>query len=138
MAKICWGRSKSFLYDFVFQVISEKTLCSKDFTRNIRFLYENNRNSVFEIRTFHFAGYSSGKAEDPCHQNKRPKHQLWILGVIVTYAHSMGFVYFVIRIVWSHPFLMFLVNFFSYMHPRFHQNLCHHLIIEQIPTVLEF
>ena len=46
MARICWGRSQScFLYSFVFQVISEKALCSKDLTRNLReFLYENNRN----------------------------------------------------------------------------------------------
>ena len=36
------------------------------------------------------------------------------------------------------PFLMSLMNFFFYMCPRFHQNLYHHLIIEQIPTMLEF
>ena len=34
-----------FFYGFVFQVISKKTLCSKDFTRNSRdILYENIRN----------------------------------------------------------------------------------------------
>ena len=30
------------------------------------------------------------------------------------------------------------MNFFSYVLRRFHQNLSRHLIIEQIPTMLEF
>ena len=29
---------------------------------------------VFEIRTFHLAGFSSGKAEEPLNQNKRFKN----------------------------------------------------------------
>ena len=36
------------------------------------------------------------------------------------------------------PLLMSLMNFFSYMCPCFRQNFSHHLIIEQIPTMLEF
>ena len=36
---------KAFIYGFVLQVISRKTLCSKHFTRNSRDItYENNRN----------------------------------------------------------------------------------------------
>ena len=37
LVRICRGQSTSvFVYGFVFQVISEKTLSSKDFTRNFR------------------------------------------------------------------------------------------------------
>ena len=55
------------------------------------------------------------------------------LGVTVTFACSVGFVCFVIPIVWSHPLLMSLMNF------RFQQNhVSHHLIIKQIATMLEF
>ena len=36
--------------------------------------------SLFEIRTFHLAGYSSGKAEEPLNQNKRSKSQIWVWG----------------------------------------------------------
>ena len=38
----------------------------------------------------------------------------------------MGFVYFAVRIVWNFPFLMFLMNFFSYIGLRFCQNLSNH------------
>ena len=34
-------------------------------------------------------------------------------------------------------FMMSLINFFSYMCPRFRQNLFYHLVMEQIPTMLE-
>ena len=45
LASICWGRSTSwFVYGFAFQVVCEKTLCSKACTRNLRYLYENNPN----------------------------------------------------------------------------------------------
>ena len=55
------------------------------------------------------------------------------LGVTVTFACSVGFVCFVIPIVWSHPLLMSLMNF------RFQQNhVSHHLIIKQIAIMLEF
>ena len=33
------------------------------------------------------------------------------------------------------PLLMSLMDFFSYMYPCFRQNVSHHLIIEQIPTI---
>ena len=37
LARIYWGLSKVvFLFGFVFEGISEKILCSKDFTRNFR------------------------------------------------------------------------------------------------------
>ena len=52
------------------------------------------------------------------------------------YARSVDFVYFVIPILWSRPFLMSLMNF-SFMLSGFQQNLSH-LIIEQIPTMLDF
>ena len=51
-------------------------------------------------------------------------------GVTITYAHSVGFVYFVIRIVLSRSFLISFRNFFSYVLPCFLQNLFHHFIIE--------
>ena len=35
---------------------------------------------VFEIKTFHLAGFSSGKAEEPLNQNKRFKNYLWVWG----------------------------------------------------------
>ena len=36
LTRICWGRSTGcFIYNFVIQVISEKTLCSKGFTSNL-------------------------------------------------------------------------------------------------------
>ena len=35
-------------------------------------------------------------------------------------------------------FLISLMSFLCYMRPRFRQNLSHHLIIEQIPAMLEF
>ena len=35
---------------------------------------------MFEIRTFHLAGYFSGKAEESPNQNKRFKNQLWVWG----------------------------------------------------------
>ena len=59
-------------------------------------------------------------------------------GVTVTYARSVGFVYFAIRIVLSRPFLISFMNFFSYVPPHFHQTLSPHFIIKQIPTMLEF
>ena len=44
-----------FIYSFVIQVISEKTLCSKYFTSSLRvFLHENNRNYNF------YFSYKSG------------------------------------------------------------------------------
>ena len=46
--------------------------------------------------------------------------------------------YFLIWIIQSCPFLMSLMNLFSYMLSRFYQNLSHHLIIEQIPALSEF
>ena len=58
--------------------------------------------------------------------------------VTVTYARTMGFVYFAIQILQSRPFLISLTNFFSYVPPRFHRNLPHHFIIELISTMLEF
>ena len=37
MARICWGCSTGcFIYSFAVQVISEKTLCSKGFSSNLR------------------------------------------------------------------------------------------------------
>ena len=40
LARVCWGRSTScFVYGFVFQVIGEKTLCGKDFTRKLRDIF---------------------------------------------------------------------------------------------------
>ena len=37
LARICWKRSTSyFVYGVVIQVIGEKTLCGKDFTRSLR------------------------------------------------------------------------------------------------------
>ena len=60
-------------------------------------LWTKRETSVFDIRTSHLAGISSGKAEEPFDQNKRSKNQNGF-GVTVTYAHSVGF-YFVIRIV---------------------------------------
>ena len=77
---------------------------------------------MFEIRTIHLSGYSSGKTEEPLNQNKRFNNQLWI-GVTATYARSEDQVYFVIRITWSRPFLIALMDLFSYMLPCFHQNL---------------
>ena len=47
-------------------------------------------------KDFHLVGFSSGKAEEPLYQNKRSKKTAMGLGVTVTYAHSVGFVYFVI------------------------------------------
>lgn len=48
-AGTCWGYSaSSFIYDFVFQVISDRALCSKDFTSCLRdILDENNCNFNF-------------------------------------------------------------------------------------------
>ena len=54
---ICWGPSTScFIYSFVIQVISEKTLCSKGSTSNLRdifilflsFLKNQNQESRFQ------------------------------------------------------------------------------------------
>ena len=84
--------------------------------------------TVFEIRNFHLAGYFSGKAEESLNQNKRSKNHLHVFRVTVTYTHSVGFVYFVIWIVWSYSFLIPLMNFFFYMLPCFHQNLFHYHI----------
>ena len=36
--------------------------------------------TMFEIRTFHLAGYFSGKLEESLNQNKRSKNQLWVWG----------------------------------------------------------
>ena len=46
MARFCWGRStRCFIYGFALQMISEKTLCSKVFTRCLwGIFYENNHN----------------------------------------------------------------------------------------------
>ena len=79
---------------------------------------------MLEKRTFHFVGYFSGNAEEPPNQ----EIQTSALGLefAVTYARSLHFVYFTIRIDWNCPFLMSLMNFFSYMSPRFCQNLSHH------------
>ena len=60
------------------------------------------------------------------------------LGLTVTYAHSVGFVYFVIRIVWSRPFLMSLMDFYSYMLPRFYRNLCHLSLSDKYPPCWSF
>ena len=49
---ICWGRSTCcFVYSFLIQLISEKTLSSKGFTSNLRDnLYENTvLNIVFKL-----------------------------------------------------------------------------------------
>ena len=94
--------------------------------------------AVFEITTSHLVVYFSGNAEEPLNQRKRSKNQLWGLKVTVTYARSVGFVYFAIRILWNCPFLMSLMNFFSYILSRFHQNLSHHFIIEIFPPCLSF
>ena len=55
--RICWGRSTGyFIYNFVIQVISEKTLCRKDFTSNLRDIFAwNNRNYDSYIFTYKFA-----------------------------------------------------------------------------------
>ena len=63
------------------------------------FSVRENVATVFEIRTFHLVGYFSGKAEEPLNQNKRSKKSAMGVGVTVTYAHSVSFVYFVIQIV---------------------------------------
>ena len=34
--------------------------------------------AVFELRTFHLAGYLSGKAYEHLNQNKRFTNQLWV------------------------------------------------------------
>ena len=49
-----------------------------------------------------------------------------------------GFVYFVIQIAWSRPFLMSLMYFFSYMLPLFHQNLCHLSLLDKYPPCWSF
>ena len=82
---------------------------------------------MFEIRTFHLASYFSWKAHESLNQNNEIQKSAMGLGVNLTYAHSMGSIYFAIRIVWNHLFMMSLTNFFSYMLPLFHQNLSHHL-----------
>ena len=52
--------------------------------------------TVFEIRTFHLVIYYSGNAEEPLNQNKRSKKSTLGLEVTVTYASSVGFVYFAV------------------------------------------
>ena len=46
-----------------------------DFSKNSNL---DGSSTVFEIRTFHLAGYFSGKAEEPLNQYKRFENQLWI------------------------------------------------------------
>ena len=60
LAQICRGRStKYFINRFVSQVISEKTLCNKDFTSNLSdILHENNRNYNFHRFSYKFAFFS--------------------------------------------------------------------------------
>ena len=43
-------------------------------------LWTKRETSVFDIRTFHLAGISSRKAEEPLDQNKRSKNQTWVWG----------------------------------------------------------
>ena len=51
LARICWGHSTGFvIYNFVIQVISEKTLCSKGFASNLR-----------DIFTWKYRNYNSYK-----------------------------------------------------------------------------
>ena len=93
---------------------------------------------VFKIRIFNLASYFSWKAHQPLNHNKEIQKSAMGLGVTVTYAHSMGSFYFAIQIIWNHLFLMSLTNFFPSMLSLFHQNLSHHLIIKQIPTIWSF
>ena len=57
LARTCWGCSTGwFIYSFLIQVISDKTLCSKSFTSNLRiFLHENNRNYISFRFSYKFA-----------------------------------------------------------------------------------
>ena len=57
LARICWELSLScFVYGFVLQVISEKTLGNKNFTSNFRdILYENNCNYNSSKFSYKFA-----------------------------------------------------------------------------------
>ena len=56
--------------------------------------------TVFEIRTFHLAGYFSWKAHEPLNLNKEIQKSAMGLGVTVTYACSVGSIYFAILTVW--------------------------------------
>ena len=82
MSTIFWGRYLNyFVYGVVFQVISRKTLCSKDFAKNLRgFLYENNRNynSFKFIYKFIFISFSSFR------RNERQKLNFWQVSGLAT------------------------------------------------------
>ena len=64
MARICWGRSRRcFIYNFGIQEISEKTLCRKGFTTNLRdiFIWKRERlvtRSIFVFCLYWVALYS--------------------------------------------------------------------------------
>ena len=84
--------------------------------------------SVFEIKTFYWAGYFSGKAEEPLNQNKRFKNQLYAWGTLKL-KQAQGLCLFYILNQLKSPFLSFL-NFFSYILPRFYQNMSCIVIIK--------
>ena len=89
LSRIFWGRYLSyFVYGVVFQVISQKTLCSKDFGKNLRgFLYENNRNynSFKFIYKFIFICFSSFR------RNERQESNFWQVSGLVTRNISVLF-----------------------------------------------
>ena len=96
--------------------------------------FPKSRNTVLKI----FISRPPANTVPPSKSKQEIQKSTMGLGVTVTYACSVGFVYFIIRIIWSRPFLMSLMKFFSYMLPGFHQNLSNHFIIEQIPTIWRF
>ena len=115
--KICWHEKMSFWKLTAKKYIFIYSVWNKDFSLGRLFFWKKQKTVLIK---------------------QEIQKSVMGVGVIVTYAHSMGFVYFLIWIVQSCPFLMSLMNLFSNVFSRFHQNLSHHLIIEQIPTTLEF
>ena len=84
MARICWGRSTSFLvYNFVFQAISEKIMCCKDFTRKLRgLLCKNNPNFnsckfIYKLNFISFLPLSR-------HRNQKQESNFQQVGCLVT------------------------------------------------------
>ena len=90
LARICWGRSTSCsIYGFVFQVISEKTLCSKNFTKNLReiFIWNNrNYNSYKFSYKFIFISFLS------FHRNQKQESNFQQVVGLVT-RNNFGFFY---------------------------------------------
>ena len=90
---------------------------------------------MFEIRAFYWAGYFSGKAEEPLNQNKRFKNQLWVWGTLQFQQSQWALS--ILWIIQKRSSVISFLNFFSYMLSPFYQNLPR-IIIIQIPTILEF